>query len=115
MRAARGAQGAGKRNRRVSILEKQTIRSGGGQLIVSWVTRWRPMAWVIVMGGLETIRAGAEVAITQASVRIPYKPGVTALMRVKVGSTHYEITEVIHDEGGRQHTDLVCKAVTGAA
>lgn len=115
MRAARGARGAGKRNRRVFILEKQTTKAGGGQPIFSWVARWRPMAWVIVTGGLETIRAGAEVAIAQASIRIPYKPAVTALMRVKVGSTHYEITAVVHDEGGRQHTDLVCKAVSGAA
>jgi SPP1 family predicted phage head-tail adaptor len=72
------------------------------------------MAWVIVTGGLETIKAGAEVAVTQASIRIPYKPMVTPSMRVIAGVTVFEITAVNHDEGGRKFTDLVCKAIFGA-
>lgn len=79
-----------------------------GQPTVGWndvVTVW---ANIRHMSGAEAIRAGATGSTVKASIRIRFREGVTAAMRVLYGSTAYKILAVLPD-GGREFVDLVCE------
>ena len=60
--------------------------------------------------GSESIRAGADVSIVRASVRIRWRAGIDAGMRVLYQGQAYDI-EAVLPGGDRQHLDLVCKRV----
>jgi SPP1 family predicted phage head-tail adaptor len=64
-----------------------------------------------MISGLEAIKAGASVSVVQASIRVRYRAGITAGMRVLVDSVAYNITAVQPDVGGREFVDLVCEVV----
>ena len=61
--------------------------------------------------GSETIKSDAEVSTVRASVRIRWRTGIDAGMRLKVGEAFYEIEAVMPDIAGRVYVDLVCKRV----
>lgn len=63
------------------------------------------------LSGSESIKADASVSVARASVRIRWRAGVTAGMRVVHGSDTLDI-EAVLPGAGRQHVDLVCKRVT---
>lgn len=62
------------------------------------------------LSGTESIKADASVSVVRASVRIRWRAGVTAGMRVVHGADTLDI-EAILPGTGRQHVDLVCKRV----
>jgi len=65
------------------------------------------------LGGLETLKADAPTAITKASIRIRYRPGVVATMRfVETGGATFDIKSISPDATGAREMDLVCE--TGA-
>ena len=102
----------GKLNRKVTI---QHLVEGQDE-IGQPVTTWEPLAtvWASVryLSGAETIKAGAQVSTTQASIRIRRRTDVTAAMRVVLGSTVFQIKSVLPDEQERERLDLVCEVVT---
>lgn len=61
--------------------------------------------------GSEAIRAGQIASLVQVSIRIRWRPGICATMRVLHGEASYEILSVLPDMS-RQHIDLVCKVLT---
>ena len=63
------------------------------------------------LSGSESIKADASVSVVRASVRIRWRAGVTAGMRVVHGADTLDIEAVLPGTG-RQHVDLVCKRVT---
>ena len=60
------------------------------------------------LSGSESIKADASVSVVRASVRIRWRAGVTAGMRVVHGADSLDI-EAVLPGAGRQHVDLVCK------
>lgn len=58
--------------------------------------------------GGESIRAGADVSIVRASVRIRWRTGVDAGMRVLHGGQVFDVEAVLPGTD-RKHIDLVCR------
>lgn len=58
--------------------------------------------------GSESIRAGADVSVVRASVRIRWRTGVDAGMRVLHGGQVFDV-EAVLPSADRKHIDLVCR------
>ena len=58
--------------------------------------------------GSESIRAGADVSIVRASIRIRFRSDITAGMRVLYSGQVFDI-EAPLPSADRKHVDLVCK------
>ncbi len=76
----------------------------------AWETITVKPIWANVkyLSGSESIKADASVSVVRASVRIRWRAGVTAGMRVVHGADTLDI-EAVLPGAGRQHVDLVCK------
>lgn len=61
--------------------------------------------------GLEEIKGDAQTSTVKASVRVRYRDGITAGMRLLHGATAYNIISVLPDVGRREYVDLVCEVV----
>lgn len=82
-----------------------------GQPIPGWTDVATVWGDVRLRSGLESIKAGASVSTVQASIRIRYRAGINAGMRIVHNLTAYNITAVQPDVGGREFVDLVCEVV----
>ena len=102
---------AGRLNRRCVIQTPGTTTDELGQPIPGWTDVATVWGDVRLRSGLESVRAGAVVSTVQASVRIRYRTGINAGMRVLVDSVPYEVLAVQPDVGGREYVDLVCQVV----
>ena len=102
---------AGRLNRRCTLQAPGTTQDELGQPIPGWTDVATLWGDVRLRSGLESIKAGAVVSTVQASVRIRYRTGIHAGMRVLVGSVPYEVLAVQPDVGGREYVDLVCQVV----
>ena len=103
---------AGRLNRRCILQAPGTTQDELGQPIPGWTDVATVWGDVRLRSGLESIKAGAVVSTVQASVRIRYRTGITAGMRVLVDSVPYEVLAVQPDVGGREYVDLVCQVVS---
>lgn len=102
---------AGRLNRRCTLQAPGTTQDELGQPIPGWTDVATVWCDVRLRSGLESIKAGAVVSTVQASVRIRYRTGINAGMRVLVDSVPYEVLAVQPDVGGREYVDLVCQVV----
>ena len=103
---------AGRLNRRVTLQQPAAGFDELGQPIPSWTDVATLWADIRMKSGLEAIKAGASVSVVQASIRVRYRAGINAGMRVAHNLTAYEILAVQPDLGGREYVDLVCQAVS---
>lgn len=103
---------AGRLDSRVTIQAPGTTTDALGQPIPGWTDVATVWADIRMKSGLEAIKAGAPVSTVQASIRIRYRAGVNAGMRVVHNLTAYNITAVMPDVGGREFVDLVAEVVT---
>lgn len=62
------------------------------------------------LSGSESIKAGADTSIVRASIRIRWRTGIDAGMRVLHVGQVYDIEAVLPGVG-RQHVDLVCRVL----
>ena len=102
---------AGRLNRRCVLQAPGTAQDELGQPIPGWTDVATLWADIRMKSGLESIKAGAPVSVVQASIRVRYRAGITAGMRVVHNLTAYEILAVQPDVGGREYVDLVCQVV----
>lgn len=102
---------AGTLNTRVTIERKTGGTNDWGEPLPE---DWTPVAtvWANVrhLSGAEAIKADAITSTVRASIRIRWRTGLDAGMRVVVGGTAYNITAVLPDLVRREHVDLVCEA-----
>lgn len=101
---------AGTLRHRISIEQRATGADALGQPVETWELVAAVWANVRHPGGLEALKAGADVAIVRASIRIRHCTGLTAGMRVTHDGRHYDIKAVLPDDR-RQHVDLLCEEV----
>ena len=102
---------AGLLNRRVTLQAPGTAQDELGQPIPGWADVATVWGDIRLKSGLEAIKAGAPVSTVQASIRVRYRAGITAGMRVLAGGVVYEITAVLPDLAKRVHVDLVAQVV----
>lgn len=102
---------AGLLNCRVSIQQKTPGADELGQPLTTWVELASAWADIRQAGGMESIKAGAQMSVSKASIRVRKRADVTSAMRVVHGSTTYEVLDVLQDEKSRQYTDLVCEVI----
>lgn len=102
---------AGRLNRRCVIQQPGTAQDALGQTIPGWTDFATVWANIRMKSGLESIKAGAPVSVVSASIRIRYRAGVNAGMRVVHNLQAYNIVAVLPDVGAREYIDLVCEVV----
>ena len=102
---------AGRLNSRCTLQAPGTATDEIGQPIPGWTDVATVWGDIRLKSGLEAIKAGAPVSTVQASIRVRYRAGITAGMRVVHNLTAYEILAVQPDVGGHEYVDLVCQAV----
>lgn len=102
---------AGRLNRKCQLQSPSQSVDELGQPIPGWTDVATLWGDVRLRSGLESVKAGAVVSTVQASVRIRYRTGINAGMRVLVDSVPYEVLAVQPDVGGREYVDLVCQVV----
>lgn len=100
---------AGRLNRRCTLQQPATDKDEAGQPIPGWSAVANVWADIRMKSGLEAIKAGAPVSTIQASIRVRYRAGITAGMRVTHGGTIYNITAVLPDVARREFLDLICE------
>ena len=103
---------AGRLNRRCTLQAPGTAQDELGQPIHGWTDVATLWADIRMKSGLESIKAGAPVSVVQASIRVRYRAGITAGMRVVHNLVAYEIKAVMPDVGGREYVDLVAEVVS---
>ncbi len=102
---------AGRLNRKCQLQSPSQSVDEIGQPIPGWTDVATLWADIRMKSGLESIKAGAPVSVVQASIRVRYRAGINAGMRVVHNLTAYEILAVQPDVGGREYVDLVCQVV----
>ena len=102
---------AGRLNRRCQLQSPSQSVDELGQPIPGWTDVATVWGDIRMKSGLESIKAGASVSTVQASIRIRYRAGINAGMRVVHNLQVYEILAVQPDVGGREYVDLVCQVV----
>lgn len=103
---------AGQLNRRIRIQSLTSTRDEIGQPINEWQDVATVWANIRHLSGTETIKADAPTSTLRASIRIRYRAGIDAGMRVLHGETVYNIAAVMPDEEGRKFVDLVAEVVS---
>ena len=102
---------AGRLNTRCTLQQPGTTADELGQPIPGWTDVATVWADIRMKSGLEAIKAGAPVSVVQASIRVRYRTGITAGMRVVHNLQAYSITAVMPDVGGREYVDLIAEVV----
>lgn len=106
---------AGKLNNLVTLQRMQQQDPGPGeyeQAAQGWTNVASLWADIRFQNGLETVKGGAETSIARASIRIRYRDGITAGMRILHGVMAYNIKAVLPDVDKKRHIDMVCEVVT---
>lgn len=98
-------------NDRITIRERVTGADSIGQPTAEWIDLGVFWADVRHLRGLETLRAGADVSVLRASVRMWHRAEVTAAMQVVHGDTTYEIKSPPLRNSDKRFMDLVCESI----
>jgi len=102
---------AGRLNRRVTLQSPSQSVDEIGQPIPGWTDVATLWGDIRMKSGLEAIKAGAPVSVVQASIRVRYRAGITAGMRIVHNLQAFNIVAVMPDVGGREYVDLVAEVV----
>lgn len=90
----------------ITLQAQASTQSSTGQVVGGWDDVAQIWADFRTQSGLETVKAGAESALTRASARIRWRADVTTAMRVLMGGQAWRITAVLPDVNLRRHVDL---------
>ncbi len=102
---------AGRLNTRCTLQQPGTATDALGQPIPGWTDVALVWASIRHLSGVEAIKADAVTSTVKASIRIRYRTGLNAGMRVVHNLVAYEIKAVMPDVGGREFVDLVAEVV----
>jgi SPP1 family predicted phage head-tail adaptor len=102
---------AGQLRHRVTIQEPDPTQDEYGEAVPTWsdmATVWAAVEPLQGREFLEAQRVGAEVT---TRIRIRYRDGIVAEMRVSWGDHTYDIEAVIHVEERQREIHLMCREV----
>ncbi|MDU7586079.1 MAG: phage head closure protein [Acidovorax sp.] len=103
---------AGQLRDRVVIQQKTSgTDPWGAPLPEAWADYDSVWANIRFLSGTESIKAGADVSVVSASIRIRWRQDVTAGMRVVAGAAVYDI-EAVLPGARREYVDLQAKRVS---
>ena len=102
---------AGRLNRRCVLQTPGTVQDELGQPIPGWTDVATVWGDIRMKSGMEAIKAGAPVSVVQASIRVRYRAGITAGMRIVHNLQAFNIVAVMPDVGGREYVDLIAEVV----
>ncbi len=105
---------AGPLNRRVRIEARQSGVDEAGQPIETWATVaevWASIRGQTGMGAMRESQGNVLSGVSRYSIRIRFRDGLDAGMRVVCGSQAFEIRHVQLDFERREWADLVCEVV----
>ena len=103
---------AGHLRDRITIQRKTAgTDAWGAPLPDAWADYATAWANVRHLSGVESIKAGADVSVVSASIRIRWRDDITAGMRVVAGAAVYDIEAVLPGPR-REYVDLACKVVS---
>lgn len=102
---------AGQLRDRVVIQQKTSgTDPWGAPLPEAWADYDSVWANIRFISGTESIKAGADVSVVRASIRIRWRQDVTAGMRVVAGAAVYDVEAVLPGPR-REYVDLAVKRV----
>jgi len=104
---------AGQFSSLVTVQQRASGQDPAGQPLITWEKVASVWANIRHRSGLEAIKADADTSIVKASIRIRYRDGINAGMRVLHGATIYDIKAVLPDVAKKEHLDLICEVVNG--
>lgn len=103
---------AGRLDTRITIQRKTGgTDAWGAPLPEAWEDYATIWANVRHLSGTESIKAGADVSVVRASIRIRWRQDMTAGMRVVAGAQTFDVEAVLYGQR-REYVDLACKAVS---
>ena len=94
------------------LVEIQSLSNGVdeiGQPINEWATTATVHANIRYQSGISSIKSGADVSISRASIRMRHR-AVSAGQRIVYGDEVFEIDAVLPD-GRREYVDCVVKVI----
>lgn len=94
-------------------IQRRLPGGGLGQPSNSWEAVASTWANIRYASGSETIRSGQIASKAQVSIRIRWRTGITAEMRVLSRGVEYAIKAVLPDHQRREYVDLVCEVTNG--
>jgi len=97
---------AGQLDRRLTIKQRVTGQDSIGQPMTTWQTVATVWGSVKYLSGLAAIKADAETSIAKASIRIRFRTGLDAGMRVELGAEVFAISDIL-PFGRNEFLDLV--------
>lgn len=97
--------------RRIDLQQRSGTQDALGQPIESWSNVATVWADILHPSGVEQIKAGADMSIVKASIRVNYRANLNAGMRAVHNGKVYDIEAVLPDETDRQYMFLVCEVV----
>lgn len=103
----------GKLNKRVEIQSQASTYDGAGQQVETWSTFAKVWANIRHKSGAETIKSDAVASIVKASIRVRYKAGINAGMRVIYQTSTYKIEAVLPHVDDNRYIDLVVELING--
>jgi SPP1 family predicted phage head-tail adaptor len=98
----------GKLNRRISLQARVALPDAAGQDVITWTEVAKPWADIRYVNGKEYATSGTTVSGATVSIRIRYRTGLDASMRVVHRGAIYSVLAVLPDEEDRDHLDLAC-------
>ncbi len=96
---------------RIMIQQLAGTQDAAGQPIEDWVDLIPLWADIRYRKGVEAIKADAPTSIAFASIRVRYRTGLAASMRVVHGADVYDIKALLPDVAKKEYIDLVCEIV----
>nr|DAS21430.1 MAG TPA: Putative head tail adaptor [Bacteriophage sp.] len=102
---------AGQLRHRVEILQRVKEKDKSGATVLVWRSLCKVWADVRHVSGSETMRHDVLSASVRASVRIRWRAGISADMRVRTENGVYVIRAVIPDLRRREFLDLTCESL----
>lgn len=102
----------GKLNRRVELQQRTDGVDNIGQPLTTFTKLTELWVRIIPRAGKEAIQANAHTSTVPVTVRMRYRAGVSAGMRIVESGTVYEILAVPPRDSGWQYMDLQCEVVS---
>ena len=96
-------------NSLVTVRQRSAGSDELGQPLESWADVCTVWAEIRHPSGVELIKAGAEVSVVRASIKVRRRTGITAAMQLVHGGRTYDIEAILPDEVDRLYMLLVCK------